>query len=312
VADQARIARTSRIGTRLPVILTGAALALAGYLFVRAIMVWAAPSSVLSAPSAPTATTPKQADVADRSILSRFDPFWPETEIVQSAVENAPETRLNLTLFAVRVTGEEAGSATIGMPDQVLGTGATAQRVYQIGEEIAPGVVLTAIYPDRVLLSREGVSEALMFPTEGEAGAPRTVSSSPPGATPGATPRTTAAAPTASARSPNAFPPSEGVSDFRGLLSRTQLSVVRRDGAPSGFAFGKDADPGVLRHYGLRPDDFVVQINRTPVFVPGPNGRMGPQESLFQSMQDAREVELGVMRNGQLIHITVAFDKAPQ
>ena len=85
--------------------------------------------------------------------LGDFDPFFR----LAGAGGPVAVTGLNLRLFGTRedqATGR--GSAIIALPDGV-------QSSYGVGEEIMPGVTLTAVAADNVTISRNGVMEQLFL-----------------------------------------------------------------------------------------------------------------------------------------------------
>jgi general secretion pathway protein C len=105
------------------------------------------------APSGPSAAA--QAMPAD------FDPFF------RLAPQSGPMvvTALNLKLYGVRQDRASGrGSAIVATPDG-------KQRSYAVGEEILPGVTLTAVDFDNVTISRGGSSEQLFMDQSGEASA---------------------------------------------------------------------------------------------------------------------------------------------
>jgi general secretion pathway protein C len=88
------------------------------------------------------------------AILSSFDPFFR-----LSAGSSAPVlvTSLNLKLFGVRQDQASGrGSAIISTPDG-------QQRSFAVGDEIVPGVTLTAVGFDNVTISRGGTAEQLFL-----------------------------------------------------------------------------------------------------------------------------------------------------
>jgi general secretion pathway protein C len=93
------------------------------------------------------------APIAVPSPLGGFDPFF---RLSGSAAPVAV-TSLALTLHGVRENrASGGGSAIIGTPDGL-------QRSYAVGEEIAPGVTLSAVGYDSITLSRAGTAEQLFL-----------------------------------------------------------------------------------------------------------------------------------------------------
>jgi general secretion pathway protein C len=101
-----------------------------------------------------TAATLRPVQPTIPAVLADFDPFFRA-----SAATAAPAvvTSLNLKLFGVRedrATGR--GSAIIGVAEG-------QQRSFLVGEEIMPGVTLTAVGFDSVTVSRGGAPEQLFL-----------------------------------------------------------------------------------------------------------------------------------------------------
>ena len=68
---------------------------------------------------------------------------------------NAPVTSLNLVLMGVVAAGGESLA--------LISVDGRDQLPFAIGEEIAHGAILDAVYPDRVIIMRQGVRESLIF-----------------------------------------------------------------------------------------------------------------------------------------------------
>ncbi|HEY0324574.1 MAG TPA: type II secretion system protein N [Allosphingosinicella sp.] len=86
--------------------------------------------------------------------LASFDPFFRQTA---GAAATVTVTALDIRLYGTledRATGR--GSAIIGTPDG-------RQMSYRVGEEIMPGVVLTAVAFDHVTVTRGGAPEQLFL-----------------------------------------------------------------------------------------------------------------------------------------------------
>ena len=108
-------------------------------------------------PSAPPFQAPW---LADRALLSRFDPFFPARA---GGGEGLPVTALPFTLHGVR-----ADSAT-GRGSAIIAAGDGTQNVYAVGDNITDGVTLAAIASDHVVLDRGGAREALWIDSGGDA-----------------------------------------------------------------------------------------------------------------------------------------------
>jgi len=85
--------------------------------------------------------------------LGSFDPFFRQAPGLAQAPVTV--TALDIRLYGItanRATG--GGSAIVGAPNG-------SQRVFLVGEEIMPGVVLTGVAFDHVTISRNGAAEQL-------------------------------------------------------------------------------------------------------------------------------------------------------
>lgn len=96
--------------------------------------------------------------MADRALLARFDPFFPDLAV---SGESLPVTSLPISLHGVR-----ADSST-GRGSAIIASGDGVQQVYTVGDLISDGVSLAAIARDHVLLDRGGVRETLWLDSAG-------------------------------------------------------------------------------------------------------------------------------------------------
>ncbi len=126
--------------------------------------------------------TPTAARAPDAAILSRFDPFNREAVVSDGAAAGGQ----GLKLFGVR-TGP-GGGAIIAGPDGV-------QKSYGVGDEVQPGLVLSAVQGDHVVLTRAGVGGMLYFDAAAPSQAPRELVPPPPPSPPTANPMAPATPP---------------------------------------------------------------------------------------------------------------------
>jgi general secretion pathway protein C len=89
------------------------------------------------------------------ALLGSFDPFFRASS--SAAAAPAVVTSLNLKLFGVR---EDRAS---GRGSAIIGVGDGQQRSFLVGEEVMPGVTLTAVGFDSVTVSRAGAPEQLFL-----------------------------------------------------------------------------------------------------------------------------------------------------
>src|SRR5690606_18852058 len=108
----------------------------------------------LFAAPTPQAVEARPLSEIDLGVLSRFDAFFRNGG---GGAEAAPSDGGGLTLFGVRADGAGGGSAIIGLSDgRQVSAGA--------GEAVEPGLTLSAVAPDHVMLSRGVAPFRLDFP----------------------------------------------------------------------------------------------------------------------------------------------------
>lgn len=84
-----------------------------------------------------------------------FGEYRAEAAPVVQTVIDAPDTRLNLTLTGILAATQDKGSRAL------ISQGSSDEKPYSVGDVITRGVELQSIFPDRVILSRNGTLEAL-------------------------------------------------------------------------------------------------------------------------------------------------------
>ena len=193
----------------------------------------------------------------------------------------APETRLRLRLHGV-----------FASPDPALAMAIIAEkggrdRAYRRGDALPGGATLHEIYPDRVILSRNGRLETLRLirkhdrASVGTATKPRkpNAGASPPGR-----------------RTVRRVPQLQEVKqlyrdDPQKLLKQIRITPVMKDGELVGYRFNHN-DRALMRAAGLLPQDVITEING--VSVQDTSGMF----SLMQNIDQLQELQLVIMRRG--------------
>lgn len=83
-------------------------------------------------------------------------------------VENASPGNTIQLLGVIAASGGGSGYAVIGFANQPI-------RPVKEGEEIAPGIRLSEVHPDKVILERSGLTETVVLPTKKMPAKPDTV-----------------------------------------------------------------------------------------------------------------------------------------
>jgi general secretion pathway protein C len=226
--------RRVRLLERLPrlTVYSAAELALLALLAIQAArLIW-----LVAAPLGPVGDWRASSALAapgDASVLTGFDPFFR----LSAGAGPAVVTSLNLKLYGVRedrATGR--GSAIIALPDG-------RQSSFAVGEEIMPGVALTAVGFDNVTISRGGALEQIFLDQSEPV---QTVGAAPAGsAPPGQPPQPVVAAPAP-------------VQAGQAISLQPRLA----GGRVNGIVVGPGGDGGqAFRAAGFAPGDVIVAVN---------------------------------------------------
>lgn len=209
----------------------------------------------------------------DLGVLSRFDAFFRNGG---GGAEAASSDGGGLTLFGVRADEAGGGSAIIGLSD-----GRQASVV--AGEELEPGLTLSAVAPDHVMLSRGGAPFRLDFPDmmSGAASVAPATMASPVASTPEPT-------------------PVEGVAvDPQRLIAQAGLRPRIQGLGVNGLTVSASGDGGELRNAGLRSGDVILSVNGTALNSPQALAALRGQ------LADAPSAQIQFERDGQVRSTTV-------
>ncbi|HKY90327.1 MAG TPA: type II secretion system protein GspC [Nevskiaceae bacterium] len=84
-----------------------------------------------------------------------FGQYVPPSDPALDAMSEAPDTHLNLTLMGILAATADRGSRAL------IAASNGEENPFAIGDDVVRGVTLQAIFPDRVILSRNGQLETL-------------------------------------------------------------------------------------------------------------------------------------------------------
>jgi len=261
----------------------------------------------LKNPSLASATQQEQISVRAIQSLNLFGAFSQakEAKVADVIIEDAPETRLKLTLTGVVASNEKATAGAII-------ESAGKQETYSIGENIkGTRAVLENVFNDRVLLKVSGRLETLMF--EGlvfDKNVKPVISNSTRG-----TPQTTKIS-RENLSSPNIVDQRDNreltnatrslqqeLNDDPGKITDyLKISPKRENGKISGYRIMPGKDPTFFESAGLKTGDVAVQMNGFDLTAP----REAAQA--LQSLKEQREVSLLLDRNGDMTEILFSID----
>ena len=208
---------------------------------------------------------------AQAAVLAAVDPFFRNGP---PAAAVAATSTLDLQLFGVRENrGSGGGAAIIGAPDGEQGS-------YAIGEEVAPGVWLAAVFFDYVVLDRGGRQEKLFLD---QSKAPEVIAG---GDAPGAAP---------------APAPPVGAQPLSAAAARQAFSFTPRQqgGRVTGVMVAPASDQRLYEAAGFQPGDVIVAVN---------GARIASQTDLIQlqsSLIPGARLSLTVERGAQTVPIAL-------
>jgi general secretion pathway protein C len=233
-----------------------------------------APSAELE-PLAASTTPPARPKGVDVQAIINAKLFG-TAESSEPAQGPAPETQLPLVLSGVFAAEDpEKGWALIG-------DSAQQSKVFSVGDSVRSGARLHSVYPDRVILDRNGTLETLALPKRNTG--------------------------TLSVSRPPPPPETNRLADNLRQLAQTNPTVFAEIVRPqpvfaNGVQRGYRVYPGRNRQQfaklGLQPGDLVLAINGTPLDDP----QRGME--IFNTIGSSDRVQVTVERNGESQDLTL-------
>jgi general secretion pathway protein C len=214
--------------------------------------------------------------------LAQWHLFGEKTAQDSAPVESLPETQLNLTLSGVIAAGSvTGGGAIIASP----GT----EAFYPINAPLPGGATLKEVYPDRVVLERNGRLETLRLPKEGLGN----IGAGQSGG--GSSPLPSGDVGDGAAEGP---PPTlrqfrdMAISDPKNAGDLVKINPKTADGRFVGYELQPGRDAALLSRMGLAPGDVVTSVNGVRLDSPA------KALSLLRGLSSADEVRLEIERGG--------------
>lgn len=199
----------------------------------------------------------------------------------------APETRLKLTLRGVFASEESTGGQAI------VGDARGKEEHYAVGDPLPGGAKLSEIYPDRIILERNGRFETLRLPKE------RTQQDSGQAGNRGA------------ARSGSAGTPDK-VAAFKryrkeikknpsSFMNYVQAMPYREKGRFVGFKLQAGRQPDAFNQLGLQSGDVVTAINGVQIDSPASGMKA------MRALGDGDTVNVTLLRGGQETSLSLSL-----
>ncbi len=237
---------------------------------------------------APAPVQPQQPRIDEVQIAGwhLFGVAGEEKPVEKKAVE-APETRLKLTLRGVFASEESTGGRAI------VGDPKGKEENYAVGDPLPGGAKLSEIYPDRIILERNGRFETLRLPKElahsqslnaGNLRAPRAGSVSSSGK--------------AAAFQKYRKEIKQNPSSF---MNYVRAAPYREDGKFVGFKLQAGRQPDAFNQLGLQSGDIVTAINGVQIDSPSTGMKA------MRALGDGDSVSVTLLRGGQETSLSLSL-----
>ncbi|MGL6364872.1 GspC family type II secretion system variant ExeC [Aeromonas veronii] len=213
-------------------------------------------------------------ELGEVSRLALFGKAIPKAQAKAAVAANAPRTQLNAQLNGVLASSDPAKSIAIIAMSGI-------QNSYGVGDMIdGTQARIRQVYPDRVIIERDGRDETLMLDGE-EYGKPL--------------PQTNAA-PLGSLRS-------ELMTDPGKITDYLNISPVQVDGRMTGYRLNPGSNPEFFNQSGLQANDLAISINGLDL-----RDNMQAMQAM-QQMAGATEMTVTVERQGEQFDIYVRLSE---
>ncbi len=266
---------------------------------------WSEPLPEQLPQMASTAATVPAASLSKWHLFGNAAPL----EDNRALAANAPATQLQLTLLGVWAGKDPKRGRAI------IADAAGVETSLAVGREVAPGVILDQVLPDRVVLSRGGTAEVLLLardrvPASSNVGA--STSTSKPSFVAGGGVLTPSGPlgitlPDGAISAPNL--PLQGIdmeavrkqlgADPHDLAQNMTATPVMENGKFVGVRLFSAKYPAALAKLGLQVDDVVTSVNGVDVSDPA---RIA---GVVANLQNARSLSVAVRRNGKTENLSV-------
>ncbi len=214
-------------------------------------------------------------ELGEVSRLALFGKALPKAQAKAAVAANAPRTQLNAQLNGVLASSDPAKSIAIIAMSGI-------QNSYGVGDMIdSTQARIRQVYPDRVIIEREGRDETLMLDGE-EYGKPL--------------PQTTNTTPLGSLRS-------ELIADPGKITDYLNISPVQMDGRMAGYRLNPGNNPEFFNQSGLQANDLAISINGLDL-----RDNMQAMQAM-QQLAGATEMTVTVERQGEQFDIYVRLSE---
>ncbi|HFD81155.1 MAG TPA: type II secretion system protein GspC [Gammaproteobacteria bacterium] len=234
----------------------------------------------------------KEAPAQEQRIVQThlFGEVTKEPAVRKAKPVEVPETRLNLSLRGVFASDEP------GQARAIIGDPGGKEDSYAVGDPLPGGARLAEIYPDRIILERNGRFETLRLPKDRDLTRPRSVSHRSARRLENTGNGSRAAAFSRYRdeirKNPSAF------------MDYVRATPARQGGKFIGFRLAAGRQRGALRELGLQPGDIVTAINGVTIDSPAKGMKA------MQALGEGDTVSVTLLRGGQETSMSLSLPSA--
>ena len=233
-----------------------------------------------------TASAPKGPDAQLIASAHLFGDYQAPADANLANIDKAPDTRLNLTLLGILAADQDKGSRAL------IADGGGEEKPYSVGDKVPGGVNLQSIFPDRVILSRNGQLEVLRLDKDKPLSSLQAANNGP--AIPSSTVGDETTEMLAKVREQLLQDPSKAADYIR-------VQPANVNGEQRGYRIYPGRDRALFNNAGLRPGDIVTSLNGTPLADPAQALQM------LADVSQATSLNLTIERGGVQQTVVVNF-----
>ena len=192
------------------------------------------------------------------------------------------------------------------------GGGDGSERAFRAGEAVAGGIKLARVYPDRVILLRDGVEETLALTRDRNLEPGNVVRQPTPGDTRASSTNASRSQRNAAATNAPAVSTTQAPADWQQtvdrlrqnpdeLAKRVQIVPVLDGGKLTGVRVAPGSDAALIGQIGLKSGDVVTAINGAPV------DSLARGQQILESLRSASNARVTVLRDGKPTDVVISL-----
>lgn len=279
----------NKLGSKLPRLLSILLLALCAYTAAKLVWLILTPAPDLphfSTQQKPVSKKQPQTDYVSQIANAHLFGIQQNQQISQPM--DVPVTRLNLKLRGVFAVEDESKGVAL------IAGSSGPEKMYTVGKKLPGNITLSAVYPDRVILKRNGQLETLKLTETKGTGGTSSIRNNR---------RTSRSSRSETTNKGNRL--RQIRRDFlrnpTKLAELVRVAPVIENGQTSGFRLEALKDDPLFKELGIQSGDVVKRVNGVDLDSSAKGLRV------MQQLRRAKQVSVTIERNGQQIELNHSF-----